>query len=239
VTTGNKVALTLAGACIALLAMQRYQSAERDIRVYYEVAAPEVTHAPIVVKHTTSHPVYSYSLIPGGVENVDDFCEQIQFDEAFAGFDCSKAHEIATPRDMHVFMTFRKNGHVRWTRKPVLVKGGERVYTDGTRSFLARCANQISFVPMQPSMDIDHAQLETPAAVITPVSESVPALPPVRESATPIASVSQASSSGSKWGAFAAVPVLIWHGGSHTATNEPPVVIAPKPSCDPIETHCD
>lgn len=233
-TNGNKAVLTLAGACIVLACAARYQGAQRELVVREKLTPVVVEHTQVVERvafNPTTHPVYNYSLIPGGVENVDDFCEQIQFDAAFMGFNCAYAREIHLTNDIRVFMTFRKDGLVRWTRKPVLVRGGERVYTDGTRSFLARCANEIRFTPQEPSMEVETSELQDPEV---PHASNVPALPSQPSVPAPHNEASTTQTSRSGWAGLAAIPVVIWHGSSNSSvTNNTSVS-----KCDPIETGC-
>lgn len=223
----NKVVLVGVGINIALFAALRYRNGVESIRVQYELAGPTIEKSSTHVDEHMSeahHLIYNYSLIPGGVANVDDFCEQIQNEPAFAGFNCNTANEFKLHSDIRVFMTFKKNGVIYWTKAPVLVKAGERVYTDGQRSFLARCANEIRFVPQMPSLEIEESEITVPT--VAPVEA-----PPVIEPSAPaIAATStvQQSSHKSGWAVIAAVPVIIWHGGG----SDHSVKIPPRRPCD-------
>jgi hypothetical protein len=241
--------LTLIAICLL-----RFQMADRDAVVAAEIASSSpapVVRSPSALKKV----VYNYSVIPGGEPNVADFCEHIQSDAAFNGFNCNVAYETSLRSSISVFMTFKKNGHIYWTKHLVSVKAGELIYTDGQRSFLARCGNEIGFAPQQPTMEIDESLLSeptlpaSPAALVlapsgssaatvdfvvvpTSVLTSVPAY-----IAPDVASASSPARSGFSpaWLATAAaVPLLIWHGGGG---NQSPA-IPPAPKCDSIEFGC-
>jgi hypothetical protein len=240
--TGNKVALTLAGCTLALLAAMRYQQASEEIRVINRLQAPvieKVDHT-VSINVTEKAPYYNFSVVPNGVDTIEHFCDAVANDPSIGEFNCGAAHEGKMHQPEMLFMTFRKAGKVTWTRKPVLVKAGERIYTDGFHTYLARCANQIRFTPMEPSQEVDTSTLEVPVehattAGVAPLPE-LPALPPTRNS-VPVSSVgiTQQSSSSSKWGIIAAVPVLIYHGGHTNSPSVPP----PPSHCDPIEYGCN
>jgi hypothetical protein len=236
------------------ICLLRFQMADRDAVVAAEITAS----SPAPVVRPASAPkkvVYNYSVIPGGEPNVADFCGQIQSDAAFHGFNCNVAYETSLRSPISVFMTFKKNGRIYWTKHPVSVKAGELMYTDGHRSFLARCGNEIGFAPQQPTMEIDESLLSEPTL---PASPPVLALAPSGSSVAPgdfvprppsvptgvpayvapdVASVSSPARSGFSpaWLATAAaVPLLIWHGGGG---NQSPAV-PPPPKCDSIEFGC-
>jgi hypothetical protein len=236
------------------ICLLRFQMADRDAVVAAEITAL----APAPVVRAASAPkkvIYNYSVIPGGEPTVADFCGQIQSDTAFHGFNCNVAYETSLRSPISVFMTFKKNGHIYWTKHLVSVKAGELMYTDGHRSFLARCGNEIGFAPQQPTMEIDEGLLSKPAlpnasaalgvasggSAVAAVefvagSSSVPVAVPAYV-APDVASGSSAARSGVSpaWLATAAaVPLLIWHGGGG---NQSPA-IPPPPKCDSIEFGC-
>jgi hypothetical protein len=236
------------------ICLLRFQMADRDAVVAAEITAS----SPAPVVRPASAPkrvVYNYSVIPGGEPNVADFCGQIQSDAAFHGFNCNVAYETSLRSPISVFMTFKKNGHIYWTKHLVSVKAGELMYTDGHRSFLARCGNEIGFAPQQPTMEIDESLLSEPAvptasAALTAASSGSPvaavdfvAGPSNVPTGVPayvapdVASGSSPARSGVSpaWFATAAaVPLLIWHGGGG---NQSPA-IPPPPKCDSIEFGC-
>jgi hypothetical protein len=57
-------------------------------------------------------------------------------------------------RDMYVYVSYRKANHVYWSTKKHKVCEGETVVTDGKNMARSRCGNRLSFVPYQPSLDV-------------------------------------------------------------------------------------
>ena len=230
---------TLIGLISVSLIMMGVKEQRRQVEVTHILTAPEVSKASYTVPSPNSfppdfHPVYNFSIIPGGAKTLSEFCESSKTDPALAGFDCSKAREFSLPEDARYFMTFRKNGVVSWTKKPVLVRAGERLYTDGSRSFLARCGNQVRFTPQEPSMDIETSQLDRPSNPVPVAPPLISYAPPERvSSAGSISTASAPPPSSSKgWigGFVAVVPIIVSHHDSYTTTT--------TSKCDPIEVSC-
>jgi hypothetical protein len=98
--------------------------------------------------------LYPYSVIPGGVDSVQELRNAIANDPLvaalYANFDLSRAHIIRLAHDREVYVSYRLNGHIYWTRKRLLLRAGETVVTDGTHEARTRCGNQISETPVQP-----------------------------------------------------------------------------------------
>jgi hypothetical protein len=242
----------LAVLTLTAIGLFRLQMADRDAAVAAEIAA--YSAAPIArVAAAPKNVVYNYSVIPGGEPNVADFCEESQSDAAFKGFNCNVAYETTLRSPIAVFMTFKKSGRIYWTKHLVSVKAGELIYTDGHRSFLARCGNEIGFAPQEPTVEIDESLLSEPAVPAAPaalvlapgepqvVAAVAPVLLPAGIPADVAGDVHPASSPvrsaiAPEWLATAAaVPLLIWHGGGG---NQSPT-IPPAAKCDAIEVRCD
>ncbi len=132
--------------------------------------------------------VFPYSVVPGGVESVEELRNAITTDAVVAdhykGFDLSKARveRLSVPRAAHV--SYRLGEHVYWTRKALVLPAGERVITDGKNVARTRCGNQVAAdvpgatSPAEPAA----AVLDTPLAS-RPVS-SVAGLPTAFPSST-------------------------------------------------------
>jgi len=99
-------------------------------------------------------PLYPYSVIPGGVESVQELRNAIANDPLvaalYANFDMSRAHLIRLQHDREVYVSYRLNGRIYWTKKRLLLRAGETLISDGTHEARTRCGNQISETPVQP-----------------------------------------------------------------------------------------
>ncbi len=114
--------------------------------------------------------LYPYSVVPGGVESAAELRNAISRDplvaQLYASFDLSRAHIVRLTHDREVYVSYRYDGKIYWTKKRLLLRAGETVITEGKETGRTRCGNRVSETPMQPVR-----QNEPPnAAVNTPVN---------------------------------------------------------------------
>ena len=133
-----------------------------------------------------SHPVLNYSLIPGGISTLAEFRAAIAANSIlrarFADFNWDAAYITRTQNPMYVFVSFVKDGHLFWTKKPMLIPAGEAIITDGVHTILMRCGNEIAWTPQTPEQDINTSLLATPEVPSFDISMLGP---PIEE--TPVA----------------------------------------------------
>ena len=121
-------------------------------------------------------PVYPYSIVAGGATSVDELKKAIDADPVVAGhysnFDLTKTRVEKLTKPQVAFVSYRMGNDIYWTRKPLVIRAGERILTDGVNVARTRCANQLSTIPGPTS------ELEPPAATLdTPVLRPLPTPP--------------------------------------------------------------
>lgn len=129
---------------------------------------------PVDIKGT-DRPVYNYSVVPGGVRGSAELRDAVlrdpQVAEHYAGFRFDRAEVVRLEQATLVYLSYRKNGHIFWTKKKHPLKAGERVITDGTITGRTRCANRISVrkqLAVSPEPDpsaVELDQIEAPASL--------------------------------------------------------------------------
>jgi hypothetical protein len=113
-------------------------------------------------------PLFLYSVIPGGVENVSDLGRAIVNEPLAAahyqGFRLARARVIRVNEERAVYASYRLDSHIYWTHRKLTIAKGETLITDGEITARARCGNQISAVPLAPVTPAEPAAeaLETP-----------------------------------------------------------------------------
>lgn len=133
--------------------------------------------------------VYPYSVIPGGVKDLNDLRSAALRDSAvrqhYAHFDYSHAQLIRASEAREVYLSYRIRDTVFWTRKRIRLQAGELLLTDGNITARARCGNQISDTakpevsdeePAEDVLDEPVAVMEAPSLAIRPML-GPPALP--------------------------------------------------------------
>lgn len=118
--------------------------------------------------------VYPHSLIPGGIDGRDDFQHKVQRDplvrEFFRGFDVAHARTCILPKG-RFFVTVREAETISWSTRPI-EKGEQGCLTDGTRTVLLKCGNEVSFTPQDPSQEISTEEIEGPVWLPIPTGTS-------------------------------------------------------------------
>ena len=127
-----------------------------------------------------SRPLFPYSVIPGGVENEGELRRAIANDPVVAahyhGFELAKARVIQLQLERAVYVSYRLDSQVYWTRRKLRLARGESLITDGVITARTRCGNQISEVPAGPT---------SPAEPTTETLEKPEDLPLLAETGPP------------------------------------------------------
>ena len=96
----------------------------------------------------SKRPVYRYSVIPGGVRSPEELHQVAGSDQEvadhYAGFRYDHARVVRLQRAELVYLSYRMNGKIYWTRTRHLIPAGETVITDGEITGRTRCANRLS-----------------------------------------------------------------------------------------------
>ena len=94
------------------------------------------------------HPYFRYSVIPGGVHSAEDLRRALSNDDIirahYADFQSENARVIVLDKDRLAFVSYRIGEKVFWTHKPVHLRKGEELLTDGKHLARTRCGNRIS-----------------------------------------------------------------------------------------------
>ena len=119
-------------------------------------ASPQPVRA---VATTVRRAVYGHSLVPGGIASPEELMALIHADpqlaEHYKGFDLSKAQIVTLDHDILAYVSYRLENGIYWTTRPLLIRKGEKVITDGANFIRGACGNRISYVPRMPTNTFD------------------------------------------------------------------------------------
>lgn len=142
---------------------------------YAALAARIPVPKPARIHH---YPVFNYSVVRGGVHNVEELRQAIAHDHAvaehYARFQLARARLVRLNKPALVYLSYRMNGKIFWTREPHRLGAGEELITDGTISARTKCANQVSA-----RKQLAVSPEEPPIAALEEV-EPPPLLPPAQ-----------------------------------------------------------
>jgi len=138
-------------------------------------AATEPHNSPIdlpTASTSTTRTVFPYSIVPGGVRNAQELQSAAAADpvvaQHYADFRIPLAHQIRFAHPQSMFVSYRRDNRVFWTKKPMLIPSGETLLTDGENLTRVRCANRLSPVAMKPTAAADPTNEELTDPVFVP-----------------------------------------------------------------------
>lgn len=132
-------------------------------------------------QNESSHLIYPYSIVAGGVHSPDELREAIETDPVaaahYAGFKLAKGHVIRLQHDTYAYLSFRVGDNIYWTSHKVSLRKGETLLTDGERYIRTRCGNRLSQEARLPTYRHEPSE----SVLNTPEKESETAvdLPPI------------------------------------------------------------
>jgi hypothetical protein len=98
---------------------------------------------------------YRYSVIRGGAYSAAELYSAMRTDAVvaahYAGFDRARVHAVEAAAGRKVFVSYRLDDRVYWTKKAVPLETGEVLLSDGAHEARARCGNRVSDTPQQPT----------------------------------------------------------------------------------------
>jgi hypothetical protein len=118
----------------------------------------ELNNRASTVNQILSHvqpprPVYPYSVVAGGVEDVNELKWVAEHDPIvgahYAGFNYARAQVVRLTLARTVYVSYRIGNHIYWTRRRVKLHKGEKLITDGTMTARTRCGNRVEETPQQ------------------------------------------------------------------------------------------
>lgn len=102
--------------------------------------------------------IYPFSVVPGGVYSAEELARSRRIDPVvarhYAGFGTNVTVQ-KTVRDTYMYVSYRKEDKVYWTKGKHRIKQGEYVVSDGQNFARARCGNRLSAVQQEPVMNAD------------------------------------------------------------------------------------
>jgi len=124
--------------------------------------------------------VFPYSVIPGGVRDANELRSSAAKDpvvaEHYSDFRIARAHTIRLDRPSAMFVSYRMNNHVYWTRNRMIIPAGETLISDGENYARVRCGNRLSSIAALPVSIAEPPaeKLDTPGFIPPLLAELVP-----------------------------------------------------------------
>jgi hypothetical protein len=176
----SAVALLYLSPSLIHSSRSRVQDIDRQKAEAYRGQLLRATQESLRPTARGTRPVYSYSVVPGGVEDARELKWAANHDPVvaahYAGFDYDHARVERVTVDQTVFVSYRIGNHIYWTRHRLQLHKGEKLITDGKITARARCANRIEEVPqqLQSASEPPPAKFEVPILLSQGSSTTIP-----------------------------------------------------------------
>jgi hypothetical protein len=134
------------------------------------------TSAPVESRRT----IFPYSVIPGGVRDARELASAASRDQLvadhYSGFNLSRAHTIRLDQPAAMYVSYRANNHIYWTRNRMVIPAGETLISDGENLARVRCGNRLSKIAALPvsAAEPPREQLENPDFIPPLLAELLP-----------------------------------------------------------------
>jgi hypothetical protein len=112
------------------------------------------TSLDLSTKSLSQRPIFPYSIVPGGVRDARELQNAAARDSVvakhYSDFRIIQAHTLLLSRPLKMYVSYRKNNQVYWTKNRMLIPAGETLISDGENLARVRCANRLSPVAAKP-----------------------------------------------------------------------------------------
>jgi hypothetical protein len=157
-------------------------------------------------------PVYPYSIIPGGAATPAALARAIEHDPVvrahYSNFDLGNVRLVRLTEPHVAHVSYRIGDQVFWTRRPLILRTGETMLTDGVHYARTRCGNQLAAAPLAVSGDEPAAEVfDTPLELLkAPRTFPVVKLPTWTPTPLPVAVMAHVQQTPPFFGRVLAIP---------------------------------
>ena len=132
----------------------RHSSHEESPTQVSSLSANWQTSLDLSTKSLSQRPIFPYSIVPGGVRDAHELQSAVAGDSVvarhYSDFRIIQAHTLRLNRPLEMYVSYRKNNQVYWTKNRMLIPAGETLISDGENLARVRCANRLSPIAAKP-----------------------------------------------------------------------------------------
>jgi hypothetical protein len=220
----------------------RHGAAEQPQMPAYSQDANTQESLDLSAAYQPQRPIFPYSIVPGGVHDARELQSVASHDpvvaQHYSDFRIAAARTIRLGKPLEMYVSYRRNNHVYWTRNRMVIPAGETLLSDGENLARVRCGNRLSAMAAKPvsTTDPTKEELDTPEFVPPLMAEFLPGegsdfFPGAPASALPALPAGSTTSTGANTPPPAIFPPLIPPGVHPNSPNTPvgPPVSTPEP----------
>jgi hypothetical protein len=183
-------------------------------------------------------PIFPYSIVPGGVRDARELQSAASHDpvvaQHYSDFRVASARTVRLEKPLEMYVSYRRDNKVYWTKNRMLIPAGETLLSDGESLARVRCGNRLSAIAAKPVSlsEPTKEELNAPEFVPPLMAELLPGEGGEFFTGTPdgaIPALPTGSNPGSKTPGTGVFPPLLPPG-------LPPVIIPNTPEPPPVST---
>src|ERR1700722_2049126 len=99
-------------------------------------------------------PIFPYSIVPGGVRDARELQSAASHDPVvakhYSDFRIAAARTVRLEKPLEMYVSYRRNNQVYWTRNRMVIPAGETLLSDGENLARVRCGNRLSAIAAKP-----------------------------------------------------------------------------------------
>jgi hypothetical protein len=187
-------------------------------------------------------PIFPYSIVPGGVRDAREL-QSVAFHDPvvaqhYSDFRIAAARTVRLEKPLEMYVSYRRNNNVYWTRNRMVIPAGETLLSDGENLARVRCGNRLSAIAAKPVSvsEPTKEELSTPNFIPALLAEFLPGdgdgfFPGAPASALPALPPGSTTAAGANTPPQAVFPPLLPPGVQPNSPNTPvlPPVSTPEP----------
>jgi hypothetical protein len=108
--------------------------------------------------------VFPYSIVPGGVRDAQELQSAASADPVvarhYSDFRMTQARALRLDHPLSMYVSYRHNNQVFWTKNRMVIPAGEALISDGENLARVRCGNRLSPVAAKPVAATEPSQEE-------------------------------------------------------------------------------
>ena len=158
----------------------RHSAAEQAQMPAYSQDANTQESLDLSAASQPQRPIFPYSIVPGGVRDARELQSVASHDpvvaQHYSDFRIAAARTIRLEKPLEMYVSYRRNNNVYWTRNRMVIPAGETLISDGENLARVRCGNRLSAIAAKPVSVTEPTkeELNTPEFVPPLMAEFLP-----------------------------------------------------------------
>ena len=165
---------------VLIVKLLHRNSAETALLPVYSQNANTQDSLGLSAASQPQRPIFKYSIIRGGVRDARELQAAASRDpivaQHYSDFRIAAARTVRLEKPLQMYVSYRRNNQVYWTKNRMVIPAGESLISDGENLARVRCGNRLSAIAAKPvaATDPSKEELNEPEFVPPLMAEFLP-----------------------------------------------------------------